>query len=808
MQSGSETATKASPAGSVLAEALRLDWQPPQATSGLLRAFCAVVPFRERSGELADLLDWCAKPGGLSVRLYTGGAGSGKTRLLIEACTALQRSGWRAGFLAPPPGDGPDSRWLQSLTPDRPLLIVIDDASERTPAIFALAAHFLRGDAADRQIRIVLLARRRGEWWPLLGGCEAGVGPLVRGRRTEVMADGLLDVPPAMRRSFFADARAAFIGRLAPARPAADPPDLDQPHFAQAFFVQAAALAAALGRTIQGADELLDFVLRYDREEGWRPRLAAGDLPMPMFAQAAALATLAGDAPSEAEVLAIVGRGRRLRELSAEAVGHAVATLRALYPPAPPLAARAWLSGVQPALLAEHLVARSLAASSGLLRAAFDDAPSWRAKQSLALLCRLAQRRPSEARWLAHALTVNLKDLAIPALEVAVETGEPAGQALTALIEAHPDPQIAESLLARIPEEMAGLQELAVTLCRQLLKALPPSPNAKSADIARRAALYMMLAKRLSDLGRDRAALAAAAEAVSVLSQAAVAQPERLRADLAGALNNYAVLLHAHGRTDHAIAAAGAAADVYRVLARTKPEEFGSRLASCLETAARILTAADRKDDVVAALAEAAAIGREAARRQPAVGKAPLAVTLNLLAASMRSVGQRQAALAATSEAVDVLRALAQERPDAFQPKLALCLSNLAIDLSACGRRAEAIAAAEESVTFHRLLVTTRADPRAAEGLARGLATLGSCQTGDGRTLAAMAAFRDAICTLMPRFMAEPETMRSLMAAMIGDYRHACARAGEVPDAALLEPLEQRLSPPPASLALVATDAG
>ena len=808
MQPGSETATKASPAGSLLVENVRLEWQPPQATSGLLRASCAVVPFRERSGERADLLDWCAKPGGLSVRLYTGGAGSGKTRLLIDGCTELQRAGWRAGFLAPPPTDGPDSRWLEALAPDGPLLIVIDDAAERTQAIFALVARLVRGDAADRQVRIVLLARRRGEWWPLLCGCEAGVGPLLRGPRTEVVADDILELPPAIRRSFFADARAAFIGRLAPARPAADPPDLDQSHFAQVFFVHAAALAAALGRTIQGADELLDFVLRYDREEGWRPRLAAVDLPMPSFAQAAALATLAGDVPSEAEARAIVGRGRRLRELSAEAVGHAVATLRALYPPSPPTAGRVWLSGVQPALLAEHLVARSLAASSGLLRAAFDDAPTWRAKQSLGLLCRLAQRRPGEARWLAHALTVNLKDLAIPALEVAVETGEPAGQALTALIEAHPDPQIAESLLARIPEEIAGLQELAVTLCRQLLKAPPPGSNAKSADIGRRAALYMMLAKRLSDLGRDRAALAAAAEAVSVLGQAAVAQPDRLRVDLAGALNNYAVLLHAHGRTDHAIASVRAAADVYRILARTKPEEFGSRLACCLETAARILTAADRKDDAVDALAEAAAIGREVAHRQPAVGKAQLAVTLNLLAGSMRVAGQRQAALEATSEAVEVLRALAQQRPDAFEPKLALCLSNLAIDLSACGRRAEAIAAAEESVTLHRLLVMTRGDPRAEEGLARGLATLGSCQTGDGRTRAAMAAFRDAICTLMPRFMAEPDAMRALMAAMIGDYRRACAGAGEAPDAALLEPLEQRLSPPPASLALVATDAG
>ena len=800
MTLGSELAATASAAGPVLVEGLHRDWQRTQAISGLLRAFCAVVPFRERSSERADLLDWCAKPESLSVRLYTGGAGTGKTRLLIETCAALQRAGWRAGFLAPPVTDGGNGRWLDSLITDAPLLIVIDEAPEYTQAIFALLAHLLRGDAADRHVRIVLLARRRGEWWPLLCGCEAGVGALLRGCRTEVAADDALDLPPLLRRSFFADALKAFRDRLAPARPAADPPALDPPHFAHVFFVHAAALAAALGRTVQGADELLDFLLRCDQEEGWRPRLTV-DLPMPLFGQAAALATLAGAVPSEAEACAVVARGRRLREVAAETVGSAVTALRALYPPSPPIAAQVWFSGVQPALLAEHLVARALAASSGLLKAAFADVPQSRAKQALSLLCRLAQRRPGEARWLAHALTVDLNALAIPALQVAVETGEPAGQALTALIEAQRNPQIAESLLARIPWATRGLGELAVTLCRQLLKELPSSPSPDPAESARRAALYMMLAKRLSDLGRERGALAAAAEAVSVLSQAAVAQPEPLRAELAGALNNYAILLHAHGRTDHAIASASAAADVYRVLAGAKLEEFGSQLARCLETAARILTAANRTDEAVAALAEAATLGREIARREPAAGRAPFAVTLNLLAGSLRGVGQRQAALAATFEAVDLLRTLAQERPDAYQPKLALALNNLAIDLSACGRQVEAIAAAEESVRLQRPVAGTRSEPGSAEGLARALATLGSCQSGDGRTGAAVATFREAVATLMPRFMAEPEAMRALMTAMIGDYRRACARAGETPDTALLEPLEQRLSPPAASLA-------
>jgi tetratricopeptide (TPR) repeat protein len=249
-----------------------------------------------------------------------------------------------------------------------------------------------------------------------------------------------------------------------------------------------------------------------------------------------------------------------------------------------------------------------------------------------------------------------------------------------------------------------------------------------------------------------------------------------------------------------------AAADVYRILAATKAEEFASKLANCLETAARIQTAAGRPEDALAALAEASTIRRQIVSRQPAAGGVHLAVTLNLLASGLRGVGRRHEALAATIEAVDVLRTLADEQPDAFEPKLALCLNNLAIDLSACGREAAAIAAAEESVALHRVLGKARGKT-GAEGLARALATLGSCQERDGRSRAAMATFEEAIATLTPRVMEQPDTRQPLMTAMIGDYRRACARAGEAPQAALLEPLEQRLLLPAASPALVATDA-
>ena len=48
-----------------------------------LRPEEAVVGFRDRP-ELADLLDWCAAPGRVAVRLVTGSGGAGKTRLALR----------------------------------------------------------------------------------------------------------------------------------------------------------------------------------------------------------------------------------------------------------------------------------------------------------------------------------------------------------------------------------------------------------------------------------------------------------------------------------------------------------------------------------------------------------------------------------------------------------------------------------------------------------------------------------------------------------------------------------------------------
>lgn len=76
------------------------------------------------SRNLADLHAWLASPAPVSVRILTGPAGSGKTRLAIQFLEELVDSGWDAGFLRESGlADASKRRW------DRPTLAIIDYAA-------------------------------------------------------------------------------------------------------------------------------------------------------------------------------------------------------------------------------------------------------------------------------------------------------------------------------------------------------------------------------------------------------------------------------------------------------------------------------------------------------------------------------------------------------------------------------------------------------------------------------------------------------------------------------------------------------
>ncbi len=75
------------------------EWQPGMADSALLQAEFAVVPFEPREELLNGAKAWCDDPEPLSIRVYVGPGGMGKTRLMMQLCRDLDRSGWRTGFL-------------------------------------------------------------------------------------------------------------------------------------------------------------------------------------------------------------------------------------------------------------------------------------------------------------------------------------------------------------------------------------------------------------------------------------------------------------------------------------------------------------------------------------------------------------------------------------------------------------------------------------------------------------------------------------------------------------------------------------
>ena len=129
----------------------------PDSPAGLLRADAATTPFRARP-ELAELTDWCRKPGWSSTRLVAGAGGQGKTRLARHLAAQLAGDGWAAVALAEQVG-ADDIAVLAEVTV--PTLVIVDYAEGRTHQLDALIQAM---DRAEAKVRLLLLARADGEW--------------------------------------------------------------------------------------------------------------------------------------------------------------------------------------------------------------------------------------------------------------------------------------------------------------------------------------------------------------------------------------------------------------------------------------------------------------------------------------------------------------------------------------------------------------------------------------------------------------------------------------------------------------------
>src|SRR5260370_16008248 len=101
--------------------------------AALLSAFRTdVVPLLGRDHALEDLQSWIARDRDVSIRVLTGGAGRGKTRLAMELVRKATQGGWLAGFVEQRGldrfrGQHNVAEWAW----DKPTLIVVDYAASR-----------------------------------------------------------------------------------------------------------------------------------------------------------------------------------------------------------------------------------------------------------------------------------------------------------------------------------------------------------------------------------------------------------------------------------------------------------------------------------------------------------------------------------------------------------------------------------------------------------------------------------------------------------------------------------------------------
>jgi hypothetical protein len=292
----------------------------------------------------------------------------GKTRLMIELCSRLSRPGsdnWHAGFLNHRASASGWSAPIDALFEgDRPLLIIVDYAETRSREVVELLKRAV--DSSTRRVRMVLLARRIGDWWVGLTSASDGIGSILMGPATDITALDPLAPLPDQRRSVFEGAASAFkvvVGGTMPRRA----PALDAEHYDRVLYVLVTALAAVQGESVDKEQDLLDWAL--SRERGFLGQgaesIGCGHLRGRAILQCTAVATLAGRVDSRAEALRILSHAPLLEGEPAAVVDHVAELLHRLYP------GEAWLQGLLPDLLGEHLIKRAAGEDPDLLASVF-----------------------------------------------------------------------------------------------------------------------------------------------------------------------------------------------------------------------------------------------------------------------------------------------------------------------------------------------------------------------------------------------------------------------------------------------------
>ncbi|MGI4954572.1 MAG: tetratricopeptide repeat protein [Janthinobacterium lividum] len=767
----------------------------PQRELDLLDPERGTLPFVGRADTMGVLRGWAESEAKVSVLAVTGRAGSGKTRLALELCEALDpQSGggaWDAGFVS-----GPDLAEVVKALATRTfdwsgqprVLVVIDNAAQCHRAVAGWLDRLSGEELGAARLRVLLLEREAPEgfgWWHELSG--------------DLERRDLFDAPSPMALPDLDDveARRALVGAALSAAalmrsvttlgriPAAgEQPEVDR-------VLAGAQFGSPLNLVMAGVlalDQGLGAALSLRRLDAAR---WLGERELKRFRDLAAGAGVSDDAMRHAIAFNALAGGLScstlLDTLSSELTAahveagrlHDLAKLLTQELPPPGLdqtgGGGQHLGVIQPDLVAEAVTI-----------AVFTGEP-WRDAEGAKALTRAYALDPDRT---AVALMRLLQDFGYAMEDPAASPQEQAVSGrlmgwLQMLVAGVDDSLALAPIAFAFPEHSLVLREVAADVQMRVAKAFQSqAEQSGKMDAAAAAATALNnLANRLDDLGRWDEALEAAQEAVKLRRALVAVRPDVFAPSLVSSLNVLATSLGSLGCWDAALAAAQEAVSLSRVLASTHPETFTRSLAMSLSNLANRLGDFDRREEALEAAREAVGLCRDLVAASLDAFTPKLAMSVSNLAARLNDLGHRAEALEAAQEAVGLLRTLAAARPDAFRPNLAVALNNLSNMLNHPDRLEAALEAAQESVDLHRTLAETRPDVFTPL-LAVSLQTLAARLNGVGNPVAALNAAQQAVDLDRALATTRPYVFKPNLAASLNNFANLLSALNR-PDAAL-----------------------
>jgi len=694
----------------------------------------------------------------VSVRVLTGGAGTGKTRFAMELCRALeQRQGasWQAGFVR----DREASRFLsQTNLSDwgwqAPTLAVFDYAMTLTDVLPGWMEELAEVQDSPRPLRILLLERHAdpeaGWLKQVFPGGYSLTGRMLDGH--PVYLPGLSD--PDIQIGIMQ----AMLKRLGSTvtLPADAPAFRD--HLAQTDWAGAPLylMMAAMVINRQGDVGQVLSLRRTDlaktvaeHECSRLTRASNGNPSLQRFlSHMAALATLCGglDGGTLLECIRQEKKALGHEALGNDAVAH---TLKQLLPDCKDGVAPILPDIVGEAFLFMYLGHGQTQASTEAVLRAFPKTPAMVA----AVLIRCVQDFAPATLSPEDAARAVEQKLAVAWLHAVVGHEDIPLQMLMVLSNA-------------MPEHTLALRELGMMLAERLVVDLRKLPER---NMEQQVAFFISLnnlALRRSALGQRKEALETALEALILARALSKDHPETCFPNLAMILNNLSQFYFDIGQREEALAAAQEATDLYRNLVRTNPKAFISSLAKSLHNLANRLPELGEYDDALVAAQESVNIFHELTNSNKYVYCHDLACSLNIFSCSLAHLGFLHEALKSAQEAVIINSTLANINQEAFLPNLASSLINLSNRFSNLGQGTNALSAAQEAVTIRRALVLDH--PEAfGPNLAMSLENLANRLSELGQDEIALSTAEEAVGIYRAMAQANPKAFRPNLAGCL-----------------------------------------